>query len=88
MIRLKDPTQIGPALGEIRKGRGMTRRELARRIERDGVVLSADMALWRWETGANVPNLASLAVLLDELGFDLALVPRDRTTAAEPSDAS
>lgn len=83
MIRLNDPTQIGPALGEIRKDRGMTRRELARRIERTGEVLSADMALWRWETGANVPSLASLSVLLDELGYDLALIPKDRSTLGD-----
>jgi transcriptional regulator with XRE-family HTH domain len=85
MIRIADPCRIGATLGQVRKDRGMTRRELARRIERTGAVMSADVALWRWETGTNVPSLASLAVLLDELGYDLALIPREPTPTSGAS---
>lgn len=78
MIRLTDPTAIGPALGEIRGLHGTTRRQLARAIAaRTGrSQTSVNAQLWTWDSGRTAPDLASVAVVLDELGYDLALIPR------------
>jgi hypothetical protein len=79
MIRLTDPTRIGPSLGDIRVLLGIPRRALARTIAnatgRD--VSSVNSQLWGWDKGVHQPDLASLPVILDALGYDLALIPRE-----------
>lgn len=79
MIRLTDPARLGQALGDVRALLGYTRPELARIITTNtGRPLKAVInQLGDWDTGVNVPTASSLGPLLDALGYDLALVPRD-----------
>lgn len=79
MIRLTDPTRIGPALAEVRNLQLTTRRQLARTIAAatGRTETSVNAQLWTWDVGTRKPDLASLGVLLDALGYDLALVPRE-----------
>lgn len=81
MIRLPDPTRIGPALAEIRGLQMVTRRQLAREISRitGRSETSVNAQLWTWDVGTRRPELTSLAVLLPALGYDLALVEREDT---------
>jgi hypothetical protein len=78
MIRLTDPTRIGPALGNIREMLGIGRRELARAIaaKTGRSATSVNAQLWQWDKGRHAPDLSSLALQLDILGYDLALIPK------------
>jgi hypothetical protein len=79
MIRLTDPTRIGPALAEVRMLLGIGRRQLARTIaaKTGRTETSVNAQLWTWDVGTRHPDLTSLPVLLDALGYDLALIPRE-----------
>ncbi len=79
MIRLTDPTRIGPALGDVRVMLGIPRRALARTIANETCrnVSSVNAQLWQWDKGHHMPDLASLPPVLLALGYDLALVPRE-----------
>jgi hypothetical protein len=79
MIRLTDPTRIGPVLAQVRELQLMTRRQLARAIaaKTGRTETSINAQLWTWDVGRRHPDLASLPVLLDALGYDLALIPRE-----------
>lgn len=81
MIRLTDPTRIGPALCEVRELQLMSRRQLARKLaETTGrSETSLNAQLWTWDVGTRKPDLASLGPVLDALGYDLALIPREDT---------
>lgn len=78
MIRLTDPSRIGPALAEIRELLGISRREAARRIaEVTGrSVTSVNAQMWEWDKNKRKPDLSSLGHLLDVIDFDLALAER------------
>jgi transcriptional regulator with XRE-family HTH domain len=86
MIRLTDPTRIGPALGQVRQLLGISRRSLARQLaaKTGRSETSVNSQLWGWENGIHAPDLASVPLLLDALGVYLALVPDD----ADPPSAS
>lgn len=79
MIRLTDPGRIGPALAEVRGLHGMSRRQLARTIaERTGRgITSVNAQLWGWDVGEAQPTFAALVPMLEALGYDLALIPRE-----------
>jgi transcriptional regulator with XRE-family HTH domain len=79
MIRLTDPARIGPALAQIRALLGISRREMARTVAtRTGrSVTSVNSQMWGWDNGIHAPDLASLPLLLDLLGYDLALIPQE-----------
>jgi DNA-binding XRE family transcriptional regulator len=79
MIRLTDPTRIGPALAEVRGLLGITRRQLSRDIaaKTGRTETSVNAQLWTWDVGRRHPDLASLPLVLDALGYDLALIPRE-----------
>jgi hypothetical protein len=81
MIRLTDPERIGPALAEIRNMLGLGRRQVARHIAHitGRTETSINAQLWTWDVGRRHPDLASLGPLLDALGYDLALIPREDT---------
>lgn len=84
MIRLSDPTRIGPALAEIRNMLGLKRRAVARQIAKatGRTETSVNAQLWTWDKGPEEattgrrPDLASLGPYLDALDFDLALVEK------------
>lgn len=79
MIRLTDPARLGPALAEIRALYGYTRADLARLIAANtgrtfgGVY----QQLGDWDLGINNPSTRAIGPLLDVLGYDLALVPKE-----------
>jgi hypothetical protein len=79
VIRLTDPTRIGPALAEVRELQMTTRRQIARQLAevtgRSETSLNAQ--LWTWDVGTRKPDLASLGTYLAALGYDLALIPRE-----------
>jgi len=78
MFRLTDPGRIGQALCEIREMMGIPRREVARQIaEKTGrTETSCNAQVWEWDRGKRRPDLASLPLLLDVLGQELALVDK------------
>jgi hypothetical protein len=93
-IRITDPARVGAALADLRTKLGITRRQLARDLAaRTGRSFSSwNSQLWSWEV-VRSPNPASVAPVLAELGWQLALVPLDHdgpetslsaTESAEP----
>lgn len=84
MLRLTDPTRIGPALGEIRDLLGIGRRETARRMAAitGRSITSLNAQLWTWDVGSDGdkngrrPTLEKIGPYLDALGFDLALIEK------------
>lgn len=79
MIRIQDPSRLGEALGEIRQLLGITRVGLARQIaEADGrSVHGVENQLKAWDSGANAPTTSKLGPVLEALGYDLGLMPRE-----------
>jgi transcriptional regulator with XRE-family HTH domain len=79
MIRLTDPTRIGPALYEIRTMLGISRRQLSRAIaaKTGRAETSVNAQIWGWDKGIHTPDMASLPLVLEEFGYDLALIPRE-----------
>lgn len=79
MIRI-DPAKPGKALVAARGTLGIGRLMLAGRIAdatgRTSDSVSSQIA--GWELGVKSPTFASLGPLLDALGYDLALIPRER----------
>lgn len=57
-----DKEHFGKFIGELRKEKGMTQKELAERL------LVSSKAISKWETGANLPDIALLVPLADILG--------------------
>ena len=83
MIRLTDPTRIGPALAEVRALLGMSRHGVAKRIAQATGRASRSVAaqIWTWDNdgskpGGCRPDLRSLGPYLDALDLDLALVDK------------
>lgn len=81
MIRIDDAARIGPALAEIRNLLGCSRQELATEIaEATGRnPKSVANQLAEWDRLENSPTVSKLGPLLDALGYQLALVPREDT---------
>lgn len=81
MIRIADPTKLGPALGDLRAINGLSRRRLARIIAAatGRSETSVNSQLWGWDNAIHQPDLASIPIVLDALGYDLALIPRKDT---------
>jgi transcriptional regulator with XRE-family HTH domain len=79
MIRVADPAKLGPALAQIRNLLGISRYALAREIaEAKGRSLQGVVnQLLEWDNGTNAPNVRSLGPVLNALGYDLALIPRE-----------
>jgi hypothetical protein len=79
MIRVADPAKLGPALAQIRNLLGISRYALAVEIAaaRGRSVQGVVNQLLEWDNGTNAPNVRSLAPVLDALGYDLALIPRE-----------
>ncbi|XVU25786.1 hypothetical protein ACQPZJ_01640 [Actinoplanes sp. CA-054009] len=73
---ITDAAQLGPALGDIRKLLGLTRRELVRRIvaATGRTETSVNAQLVGWDSGKFSPNPASLPPALKALGLRLAVV--------------
>ena len=57
-----DKTEFGSFLYELRKGKGLTQKELAEKL------LVSSKAISKWETGANMPDVSLLIPLADILG--------------------
>jgi transcriptional regulator with XRE-family HTH domain len=79
MIRVTDPAKLAPALAQIRNLLGISRYALACQIA-DATgrpKQSVINQLLEWDNGTNSPNVRSLADVLDALGYDLALVPKE-----------
>jgi len=83
MIRVSDPAKLGPSIAQIRNLLGISRYALAQQIaETTGRPLQSCVnQLLEWDNGANTPNARSLGPVLDALGYDLALIPREDTDA-------
>ena len=79
MIRIANPAEIGQALANIRDMLGISRGDLAQQIaaKKGRHVRSIENQLMEWDRGANAPNAKSLGCVLEALGYDLALVPRE-----------
>ena len=79
LIRIDDATRLGPALGDIRTMLGYSRHALAHEIAaatgRDTKSISNQLI--EWENAQNSPTVRKLGPLLDALGYQLALVPRE-----------
>jgi hypothetical protein len=75
VIRLTDPTRIGPALAELRDLLGISRREVARQMAtatgRSETSLNAQ--IWTWDVSRAKPDLVSLIPYLQVLGVELLL---------------
>jgi hypothetical protein len=78
LIRIEDPSQLGPALGEIRKMLGISRLAFAREIaEATGrSVAGVVNQLQAWDDGTNSPTARAIGPVLDALGYDLVLLPK------------
>lgn len=72
-VPLGDPADFPAALRRLRKSAGLTQRELARRCQ------LSSMTVNHLERGKSGTTLHTLLKLAGELGYDLALVPRDET---------
>ena len=81
-IILTTPTDLGPAIGDYRGMLRYTRSALAAEIaaRTGGNLATVTALLRRWETGDTDPTLSALGPVLDALGCDLALIPREDTT--------
>jgi transcriptional regulator with XRE-family HTH domain len=79
MIHVADPAKLGPALAQIRNLLGISRYALAREIAATTgrSTQSCVNQLAEWDNGTATPNARSLAPVLNALGYDLALVPRE-----------
>lgn len=77
MIRITDPAQIGPALGQVRDLLRLGQAELAQIIaEATGrEAKSVANQIGQWERRGHSPTVSSLGPFLKALGYDLALVP-------------
>lgn len=86
MIRVPDPTRLGPALADVRQILGMSRREAARRIAektgRSETSVNAQLYSWECEPGSRYhrqPDLASLVPYLQILGIRLGIDFQEET---------
>ena len=62
---------IGPRIREIRKERGLT---LAQLSELAGIDIST---IWGYEVERHTPNMYTVELILDALGYDVVLKKRD-----------
>lgn len=78
-IRIKDPSNLGIALRDIRNLLGYNRRELARTIAQATGRSEAGVyrQIQEWDAGLHSPTSRALGPILDALGYDLALIPRE-----------
>jgi hypothetical protein len=83
-IRLPDPAKLGAAILILRErhagGAGISRRALARKVAlaTGQPVNTVDSQLGRYEGGkVQRPDLPNVGPILAELGYDLALIPRE-----------
>lgn len=78
-IRITDPGKLGPALAQIRNLLGLSRSDLGRLVEaatgRD--MLGVVKQVQQWDEGKHSPNAGSLGPVLEALGYDLALIPKE-----------
>lgn len=79
VIRIANPAKLGAALAQIRNLIGYSRTDLGRAVE---AATGRDMSgvikqVQQWDNGKHSPNAASLGPVLDALGYDLALIPRE-----------
>ncbi len=81
MIRVSNPAKLGPALKQIRDLLGVSRHALAVQIAtaKGRSIQGVTNQLLEWDNGTNTPNARSLGPVLDALGYDLALIPREDT---------
>jgi hypothetical protein len=79
VIRIQDPSELGKALGNIRKLLGIPRLALAREISAatGQGVHTIENQLKCWDGGEHAPTTSKLGPVLEALGYDLALVPRE-----------
>jgi hypothetical protein len=79
VIRVSDPGRLGPALRDVRNLLGINRMELGRLVE--GITgrpaISVVHQVQQWDDGTHAPTVSSLGPVLEALGYDLALVPRE-----------
>lgn len=75
MIRIPDPTRIGAVVAALRAMNLLTQREVCAATGLEQARLS------EWENGRAMPTLPYLVPVLEELGFELALIP----TGARPT---
>ena len=76
-----DNTKTGQLIKELRKGKGMTQKELAEMLH------ITDRAVSKWERGLCAPDIALLEPLAGILGCSvLDLIAGERGTQAERSE--
>jgi transcriptional regulator with XRE-family HTH domain len=80
-IRVRNAAHLGHAIDELRLRQGLTTTQLASRIAEitGNKPRSAINLLSAWRTGLKRPTPAALQPVLQALGYDLALVPREDT---------
>jgi transcriptional regulator with XRE-family HTH domain len=81
-LRLSAPVKLGPAIGVLRERSGLSRRALAGKVA--AITLqpfsTVDSQLGRYERGeTSRPDLVAVGYILAVLGYEVALVPRERS---------
>jgi transcriptional regulator with XRE-family HTH domain len=71
-VPITDAGQLGDAIRTLRELRGYTQRQLATRIR------ATQSQVANWESGISRPGAASLVKLMDALGYQLNLTPKER----------
>lgn len=77
-----DCEKIGGLIGRLRRERGMTQRELARRLD------VTDKAVSKWERGLGCPDVSLLTGLTEALGVDMTALLAGELPPEEPSGGS
>jgi transcriptional regulator with XRE-family HTH domain len=78
--RLANPVHMGAIVARLRHQRGLSRTQLATTVAgTTGQTIDAiTVQLSRWERGlVRTPDFGTLLPVLDALGYDLALIPRE-----------
>lgn len=78
-IRIGDPARLGPALAEVRMLLGVSRYALAQQVAADTGrdPKTVENRVGQMERAEVSPLVRHLGPVLDVLGYDLALIPRE-----------
>lgn len=66
-----DPLRLGHTIAFLRGLAGLTQLQLGAKAGFKQAQIAA------WETGQNVPGVPTLTRVMDALGYDIALIPRE-----------
>lgn len=73
MIRIADPDSIGAVIVDLREMTQLSQRGLVEEV--GGAFRQGQLSLW--EVNKGLPSMPNFVRLVQALGYDLALVPRE-----------